>query len=88
MHDEMDANLGRVLKNWAAQKPPPPGSRDDLLEAAASPFYTDRSAMLTFLHGLFIGQMNSQFYDDGLLAPFAFQKTWSLHIATTFRMVA
>jgi hypothetical protein len=88
MHDEIDANLGRVLKNWAAQKPPPHSGRDDLLEAAASPFNTDRSALLTFLHGLFVGQMKSQFYDDGLLAPFALQRTWSFHIAMTFRMVA
>jgi hypothetical protein len=88
MHDKMDANLGRVLKNWAAQKPLPSGGRDDLLESAASPLYADRSALLTFLHGLFVGQMKSQFYDDGLLAPFAFQRTWSFHIATTFRMVA
>jgi hypothetical protein len=88
MHDEMDANLGRILKNWAAQKPPPTSGRDDLLETAASPVYSDRGVLLTLLHGLFVGQMKSQFYDDGLLAPFALQRTWSFHVAMTFRMVA
>ena len=89
MHDQMDEYLSSCLKNWAARQPLPGHVRQDILNAAGGRVFLKKRSKVSWLQRIFFttGALQSLLEDWKVTLPFTQTKTWSLHLATTLRVV-
>lgn len=91
MNDDIDIYLSRCLKSWAGLQKPAVLTRDQLLKKAVLPVepVEGRSLLHSILKQHYPSQQHAyRPFNDWLLGPFTQSRTYLLHTATPFRVVA